>query len=185
MRVLPGSEPSLLVTVPVAWCVGWIFTVQLEQAKTHCQHLKGRLASWNLMGFSFKVNPLICHNVTVCEPHKPFSHISSWHQRESQSEKEQILFDFCFYWSRETLSESCFRSSSTSNQTYFALKISKDAFSLLISRAYWSSIRHLPTSTDFIATGISSLPNLGLGTVLTWLEGSKWQAEEGYQFSVI
>lgn len=98
MRVLPGTGPSLLVTRPGVRCLWRIFTMQLDHAKTHGQHLKGGLALDSALEFNglLRESLLICHKVTVLETPMPFSQMSSWHQRESQREKEQILLDFRF-----------------------------------------------------------------------------------------
>lgn len=98
-QVLPGTAPSLFVTRPVVRCLWRILLVQLEHSKTYCQSLKGGWALDSALEFNGLLSeslPLICHKVTVLETPMPFSQTSSWHQHESQREKEQILFDFCF-----------------------------------------------------------------------------------------
>lgn len=95
----PGTGPFLSVTGPVVRCLWRILMVQLEHVKTHCPHLKGRLALDSALEFNGLLSESllpICHKVTVLGTPMPFSQMSLWHQRESQRQKEQILFDFCF-----------------------------------------------------------------------------------------
>lgn len=141
------------------------------------------------MDFSLKVYPFICHNVTVLESPKPFSHISSWHQCGSQRERgNKFSLTFVSHWStlkvRDIFWIMLQKFKGIKSDTFWTANIKKGLL-FLMSRAFCYNARKLPPRTNYIALVFSSLVKLGLVTVLKWFLGNKGQAGKSDHFGVV